>query len=423
MAKFDFRHGIARYQEDGVGNPNFLQKSGNFISLLVQPDPTVFLIAHYDENYIYTENVTVNEAWGPYTGTATRWMYWDVDFITGVLSRGQTLLEPLDQAFPPPNPLLDQHWFDMTQAVQKRWNGSAWVDVLRLFAGKLVNGSVLIQYPLGSQVGMNGIPTYAGFPLVDPEGMPVQKFRRDRKGQFITSETPLAAQFSRNANFRVEAAITQAEAHENIPVHHCVAYNGYNTLLLARNNVPDLPAIGIAAEDMNTGEVRSFITKGFVTNDVDWDWSAYDAGTSLFVGPTGQLTVFPSQSGGQQNMGFIVDQNTVFINPQQIIEFDTTGNLVPLQLDKATGALVAGEVDTGTPPGTFVAFGYVHLEFPATQIWTVTHNAGTDKVVAQIYDSANEQVFPNNITILDVNTVQIDFVGDQEGRAHLILFA
>lgn len=424
MAKFDFRHGIARYQEDGVGNPNFLIRSGNYVNLLVQPDPTVFLVAHFDENYIYTENVSVSQAWGPYApGSPTVWMYWNIDFITGVISRHQTTVDPVSQGTAPINPALDQHWFDTSVFMQKVWNGSTWTEVLRVFSGQLVNGTVLIQYPLGSQVGLNNMVTYAGFPIVDPEQKPVQKFRRDRRGQFITTETPLASQFSRNANFRVEAAINQAEALEPVPVHFCIAYADYSEVVLARNTVPSRPAIGIAAEDMDTGEVRSFITKGFVTNDVDWDWSAYPAGTPIYCGATGELVTDPPQAGSIQRMGIIATPNTVYIDTTQIIHYNSVGNLIQLNLDKTTGELVAqADDDGGIPPGTVQTFGYVYVQPMAAQVWTIVHNANSDKVIAQVYDLATEQIFPNNVTILDVNTVQIDFTNDQEGRAHLILF-
>lgn len=422
MAKFDFRHGMARRQSDSSGNPTFLLKSGAYVNLLVQPDPTVFMIAHFDEDYIYSENVSVPQAWGPFTNVTT-WLYWDIDFVTGAISRNFTLLKPIVQSWAPPSPVNDQHWFDTDKVVQKVWNGSRWLEVLRVFACELTNGNVILPYPLGSQAGYDNTPTYAGFPLIDPQGHPVQKFRRDRRGQFVTTETPLAAQFSRNANFRVEAAISQAEAHENIPVHYCVAYNGYNSVLLARNTEATMPSIGIAAEDMYTGEVRSYITKGFVTNDVDWDWTGYPAGTPLYVGTTGQLTPVPPQLFSLQRMGIVVSRDTVFIDTQQIIHYDNlNGNLLPLQLDRSTGEVVAKEIAGKNPPGTTYAFGYVYVQAGSSQIWTIEHNAGTDKIAVQIYDTVNEQVFPNNVTILDVNTVQIDFFSDQDGRAHIFLF-
>jgi hypothetical protein len=318
MAQFNFRHGIARRQEDVGGNPTFLQNNGNYVDLIVQPDPTVLLVAHGVTNYIYVENVTVVHAWGPF-GTDTYWLYWDVDFVTGEITRGYTSLSPTYQSTPPLMPQTDQHWFDVTSMVQKVWNGTQWIEKLRVFAAQLTSGITIIPQLLGSQVGANGVVAFAGFPLMDPDGNPVQKFRRDRRGEFITTETPLSAQFARNANFRIEAAIVQGHAQESIPIYYCVAYNNYNQLVLARNTVPQFPAMGVASEDMSTGETRSFITKGFVTNELDWDFSAYPAGQPLFVGPTGELTPDVTQLTSIQRMGYVVDRNTAFISPQQII--------------------------------------------------------------------------------------------------------
>ena len=104
MAKFDFRQGIARRQEDSSGNPNNLHQSngGSYIDLIVSPDPTTFLIAHYDANYLVTENVTVTQAWGPFTSGTDYWLFWDVDFRTGELTRQFTTLEPYVGPTPPP---------------------------------------------------------------------------------------------------------------------------------------------------------------------------------------------------------------------------------------------------------------------------------------------------------------------------------
>lgn len=499
MARFNFRHGIARRQEDGAGNPTYLlpTNGGAWIDLIAIPDPTVFLIAHYDADYMLSENANVTKAWGPFTAGTDYWLYWDVDFITGELTRGFTTLQPVDDPNPPTSPQPDQHWYDMTQDVMKVWSGSSWVEKLRVFAAWYQNGATLIHQPIGSQVGRNGVVTYAGAILFDPDGNPVQKFQRNRRGQFITTETDLHSQFSRISNFRVEAAVVQGEAQENIAIHHAIAYYDYNKLVKARNDTPERPAIGIAMEDMNTGEVRSFITKGFVTNEIDWDWSALTVGTPLFVGPTGELTPNPPTAISLQQIATVVNQNTVFVEVKQLIHFTAAGNLVPVQLDRDAGILVAddsvefggateldelndvtittpdeGEVlvfdagsnqwtnqpnllatlgdvnitnlqdgeiiaydqgsdrwinkpePTGTTPpsGFFQVWGYVHFQSIASTIWTINHNLGTDKVIVGIIDPTNEQVFPNGITILDVNTIQIDFSAPQAGRAYLTLF-
>lgn len=319
MSMFDFRHGIARRQEDGAGNPTYLIPNGQYIDLIVSPDPVVFLIAQDDEDYFFTERVSVSQAWGPFTAGITSWLYWDVDFITGEITRGFTNVNPIDSPSEPNSPAVDQHWFDMSHNVMKVWSGSSWIERLRVFACEYLNGAVIIHQPLGSQIGVNGVNIYAGAPIFDEDGKPVQKFRRDRRGKFITTETPLHAQFSRNANFRVEAAIVQAKAIENIPIHYAVAYYGYNEIGLARNTDSDRPAIGISAEPFITNQTRSFITKGYVQDNINWDWSAYSAGTPLFVGVTGELTPDPPQQWTLQQIAIVVDAITVFVDTQHQI--------------------------------------------------------------------------------------------------------
>lgn len=430
MARFNFRQGIARRQEDNFGNPAFLQPSngGSYIDLLVTPDPTVFLVAHFDVDYMFTENASVVKAWGPFTAGTNYWLYWDVDFVTGALTRGYTIIEPVYQDNPPPGPhTVDRHWFDTAQNVMKVWSGASWVEKIRCFAAKYQNGATLVHLPIGTQAGLSDLVVFAGTVLYDPDGAPLQKFTRNRRGQFITTETALHSQFSRIANFRVESAIVQGEAQEHIPIHHAIAYYDYDKLVLARSTNPARPAIGLAMEDMNTGEVRSYITRGFVTNEVDWDWSAYPAGTPLFVGTTGELTPTAPINFSMQQVAIVVNPTTVFVNIRELVSFVPSGNIVPIQMDRTSGRFIAtdeGIAGGGVcpqPVGALCTWGYTHEETIPSVLWTIEHNFGTDRVVAQVFDATGTEVFPNQITVLDINTVLIDFGAPQDGTANLVL--
>ncbi len=352
MARFNFRQGIARRQQDGLGNPNNLQPSngGSWIDLIVSPDPTVFIIAHYDTDYMFTENTTIAKAWGPFTAGTDYWLYWDIDFRTGELSRGYTLEEPVFGNTPPSAPVPnDTHWFDTNEMVMKTPFGpfgNRWVERIRVFAAKYQGGATIIDYPLGTQVGVSGFNVHAGKVLYDPDGKPLQVFQRNRRGQFITTETPLHSQFSRIANFRVEAAIVQGEAVEPIAIHHAVAFNDFDELMLARNTDTLHPAIGLATEDMVTGEIRSYITKGFIRDEVNWDWSAFPVHTALFVGPTGNLLTEPEAGAlTQQQVGYTVNANTIFVDVgQQILLEPPVGNEIVYHLNRDTGALIARQI-------------------------------------------------------------------------------
>lgn len=318
MAKINFRHGIVSRQQDTPTQPSNLRLSGQYVDLIVSPTPTLFTIAHFDEDYLLVENQTILHAWGPIPSQDC-WIYWDIDHQTGEITRGITIEEPIVQVKAPTGVIpQDLHWFDMANKVMKVRKGVLWEERLRVFAAKIIGGGILQYMPIGSQIGTSSVSTYAGFILFDPEGKPVKKFRRDMKGQFFTTETPLKTQFIRTANFRIEASVTQAQAVEPIAVHYAVAFDGYNRIRIAKHTVPNYPAVGLAAESLINDQVGSFITQGYVQSE-DFDWAAYPAGTPLFVGDIGQLTPVIPQLWSVQQIAVIVDPETILVDIQPII--------------------------------------------------------------------------------------------------------
>ena len=320
MAQLTFRQGMVRRQTDTAGNPSFLLKNGSYVDLIVSPDPTVITFAHFTADYLYDELLTVSQAWGPFTGGIDAWMYWDVDLSTGELSRGITTVQPITRSTAPAFPIaLDQHWFDTLTSVMKVWNGSRWVEKIRVFAAKMASGSTIIPYELGSQIAVNR-KVYAGHVLFDETDTPLKIFKTLQQFEFITTETPMASQFHRLMNFRLETTINQATPQEHIPIFHAIAYYDTNTIGLARSTDPSHPAIGISSEDMVTGAGPfAFMTKGFVTYD-QWNWTQAP-GTRLFVGATGEITASVSQTNSSQQIATVVDEQTIFVDVQQIIRY------------------------------------------------------------------------------------------------------
>lgn len=427
MAQFNFRHGIARRQADDNGNPaNLLVSNGGaYIDLIVSPDPTTFIIAHKDVDYLLTENKTVAKAWGPFTTGTDYWLYWDVDFLTGELTRGFTTREPRIQPNPVQSPLADQHWFDSRpmEMVMKVWTGSSWIEKLRVFVARYQNGATLIHYPLGTQIGVTNVRINAGTILYDPDNRPVQQFQRNQRGKFVTTETPLHSQFARLAPVKLEAAMIMAEAQEHIPINHAVTFFDYDKVGLARNTVPTKPAVGIAVEDMHVEEVRRFVTRGFVTDDVNWDWSHVPAGTPLFVGVTGELVPDPPIAPSVQQIGIVVNKNTIYVDVQQLVDYSGIGNLVPLTIDRDTGVIVASNALGNVPPQGFKkVWGFAYCQTGETTQWIINHNLGSDKAQVQVFDLDRMTVLPDEITIVNVNTIQIDFNSPQAGCAYITLF-
>lgn len=94
-------------------------------------------------------------------------------------------------------------------------------------------------------------------------------------------------------------------------------------------------------------------------------------------------------------------------------------NLVPLHIDKDTGELVATKRSIGGGAG---ADGYVHDQLTPDTSWTINHLYGSSLLICQIYSTTGELIFADSVTIVDDNTVQVEFGAPQDGRAHLMFF-
>ena len=65
---------------------------------------------------------------------------------------------------------------------------------------------------------------------------------------------------------------------------------------------------------------------------------------------------------------------------------------------------------------------YVHTELLNIDTWFVPHNLDSEDYVAFVFDNLGNQVFPDNITAFDSDTIEIDFNTPMTGKA-VILFA
>jgi hypothetical protein len=334
--KLNFRQGIVSYDTDSAGNPLFLRINGDFVDLVVRNTPTTFTIAHYDQNYLFTEPNTVTRAWGPFEEGEDYYLYWDVDLLTGELSSGYTTVQPvyLSQA---PHPEIDLHWFDLTNTVMKVWSGESWVDRLRVFAAIYYNATTLIPYEQGkSQASIksstrlegtttkfNNVATPAGYPIFDGRE-PVVRYRSDNRPILVHTESPLVDQFSRLSNYRLSNIPFSGTATENIPLYSAVAFSGgSNTLGVSRYVNPELPSVGLSEYLSPIGMDASFTSHGYVTNP-NWDWDVrgtQPAGSPVFVDASGSLTTASPQTVSTQRIGVIVDRHTIFVNVRPIIIF------------------------------------------------------------------------------------------------------
>ncbi len=164
----------------------------------------------------------------------------------------------------------------------------------------------------------------SGYILFDENNNPIKKFQTVGLGQFITTESPLASQFSKIQNYRLETTIDTATASGSIAQWQAVRYVAPDTIGVATCNdvLPPYgsatPAIGIAPQNMTNGTVQSFLQEGYIT---DPTFNFTPVGANVFINTSGFLTTTPPNGGTLQVMGYVVDAQTLFISPQPAIAF------------------------------------------------------------------------------------------------------
>lgn len=326
MARISFRQGIVRT------HPTALQFTAGNTKILVNAvsGPVIYTFADGpDDDYLYEEAGTINPAWENLPTTSPFWLYFELDALTGERKFGTTIYQPIEDPSPPSNPQTDQHWFDMRPSYETMnvWNGNRWVRKIRVFAAKVV-GTTIQPFDTGTQAGLN-TAVRAGFLLFDDQNKtrPLKRFDRRGRGKFITTESTIFSQFSNLTGFRPENAIVDGKAVEPIGLYQCVALKGERELGLAKYTDPDFPCIGIALEGFATGEVHSYVSTGYLTDDnfalnapqVDF---TKPPGTFVFVSDNGHMTTEVPQNFSLQQVGTIVDGDTIFVNIRQQILYD-----------------------------------------------------------------------------------------------------
>lgn len=91
-------------------------------------------------------------------------------------------------------------------------------------------------------------------------------------------------------------------------------------------------------------------------------------------------------------------------------------NLIPLHLDKNTGGIVAKDVESG------YTAGFLYTQSTPSLTWTIKHNTNTNDFILQVYNESGNQVIPNEVVVVDINTVRVNFLVAQAGKATIVLF-
>lgn len=309
--ELNFRQGIVRYQTDISGTPAALIKNDDdprYIDLVISPDPTVLTFAYGTENYTVEENRTITRAWGPFNFPVNYYLYWDVDLVTGELSRGQTQFPVLVQVDEPTVKREDQHWYntdDMKMYVYDS-NNARWLPKLRVFAGTFNSSAILEHEPLGSQVGVDETIN-SGYILYDINNEPI----RTREGYFVTTEHRLQTNIhqqlsgSNSTAFTVETRAKIVTSENTIPRHSLVTLISPTEVKLT-NPFDGEFISGMVSEEIYPGENGRMIFDEVVYN-VYFEWPPESINKPLFCDSTGRLTLTPPISADViQQVGWVL---------------------------------------------------------------------------------------------------------------------
>ena len=387
--RLTFRQGIARYQTDLGANPIFLQKNGTFIDLVVSPDPTIITFAHRGANYVYEEASTVKNAWGSFSDATTQYLFWEVNLLTGQLTRQHTRFAPVAAGTAPPtNFILDaskpggydgQSWFDLSTTTMRVWNGSIWQERLRVFAATYSSSAVIQPYRIGTQVGITG-EYEGGSPILDSYLIPL----RQSDGTFLTSTTNTAVVALATKRIRFETEVLMLTASENIPRFSAVVVLQGRHCRLARATDWKTRAVGITAEEMFTGDSSIVVSGGLMHNE-QWNWATDKINRPLFCGPTGALTLTPPQvTGVLQQVGYVYDTDTIFVDIRSPVVLSNPYDAeVPIEPPPGPNQAPVANFSVvpfiTTAPAPFVAtFQDLSTNSPTSWQWDFTGDGVTD---------------------------------------------
>jgi uncharacterized delta-60 repeat protein len=343
----NFRQGIINAQI----NNNFLQLVNGNVNINVDVDRVDLAFAYGNHNYLFTEAQQVLSAWNGLPSNQTAYLYWDIDLISGIRTYGFTVVAPSFGGQYPSSPLINQHFFNYTTNKMYVWSGTIWQEKLRVFAGSVQDNAILVANGLGSQVNLYG-QVNLGYILFNSQNKPLRITDNTNIFYFVTTEDEIHTQQDLNNAYKIDALLMDGRAIEPIPAFSCITWKGPKQTGVASYVDYQRPCIGIAAESSGVDEVKQFVTKGFLTNYINWNFDVPPS-TPLFVGITGQVTTSVPQQYSLQRIGHVVSPNTIFVNIEEIIlleSFQTTPT--PTPSSSPTPTLTPSPTPSVTPTAT-----------------------------------------------------------------------
>lgn len=338
----NFTQGVLR-GEASLGTPVYLTKSGTNVHIFTSSEPVLAVIAHKTKNYLVTEPVSVNNAWSSIPPGGA-WLYWDINLTSGVVTRAFTIYEPAFGASLPPSSInVDQHYFNTSTNRHYVWNGYAWIEVLRVFAGSVSALGVLTISPFASQVGLNTAAA-AGYiiyglnnqAIIDPSDY---TFINTGSG-FLLNGGPKSFPIS------LDNELNYVLAGESIPAGSLVALGAGGTAILADNSTQRY-ATGLVLEPVITGQSTRIHMAGFITS-ASFTFDDLDVGKLLWLDDLGVMTITRPAGVVAQAVGVIVSPTAMLLNLS--LDSLTTGPAGPTGPTGSVGVTGDAGLDGATGP-------------------------------------------------------------------------
>lgn len=402
----NFRQGII----SGQVSQNFIQLVDGKVNINVDIQRLDLAFAYGSSDYLFTESENVTGAWGPFTNNVNTYLYWDIDLTSGIRTFGTTRYPLAFGSILPASPNTDQHFFDYTDSKMKVWNGQKWNEKLRVFAGYIQGGAVLVSQSFGSQVNLNA-QVSLGYILYDSNRNPLKISDKTGRSVFVTTESQIYTQNDIHNAYKIDAVLMDGKALEPVPAFSCITWKGPKQIGVASYTDYTRPCIGISVEKSGKDDVKQFVTKGFVTNYNNWNFSEAP-NTPIFVGATGEITTTVPQKYSLQKIGHIVSPDTVFIDLQEIILIEDvvvipsptptvtpTSSLTPTSTRTPTPTASSSVSPTPTPSVTVSLTGTPSVTITPSPTLTVTPTISltpthTASPTATVTPSATMQASP-----------------------------
>ena len=289
---------------------------GGGIDIEIYGRPILASIASGAANYTISEARSVSNAWGPFSGSTTRYLFWQLNQRTGEITRDSTVYWP-DVRATAPAEIIGRLWWDTNTDRMKRWNGSVWEPVLIVFAATLSSGGILQPQPIGSQVGITAAPGEPGFSsgyiLRDGLG---NALKTSNASEFLTSETPLIS-VDTGSLVKFEGSQLVAVANNPLAAFDVVYMVGNSMVDKASGLNLDADSsrapMGIVTAGVIENETVQVITAGKVVVNEQWNWGQFEIGKSVYCDDVGQMTLTKPSGYKNVRVGIITGNNSILL--------------------------------------------------------------------------------------------------------------